>query len=662
MSTTNLTAAAFQPLPYEDAAYRKFYANEFIAEFDDGPLATGTIDLEQAKGIVTTLNEKVPKVTQVVTFNAEMLTGEQLGGGACSAISLTIAKGAFKIIAELEKNSELTQEHKVRVLAARLGLLVNEMHAIAKSNNKESEAAKKQLRTLQYAFNAITVDRIVKVAHVVEDKMKALATHFALDVSESTPEVQVSGNSNLESQIKTQTKTLKNGVYLIRVIDFKNNHKMENCGHTITYIKFLESEFYFDPHLGLYQLFAESKKANLIYNALVSAQKKFKVDFMSFHKLENAKTEIDTKQFLANGDNNPGFAANAFDVALLAENSGKKKQADEIRSHAISMISAGNAEVNFTFLTPALTGEHAVGVARYYLEDATRDEVTLGHQVQRTRRLEIDVHYPAIKATINKYKILPLVNKGCIEDSRLLTHSQPALQPVANKKFPIVLFSPGLGNSPDDYQHLIEEIASHGFCVISINHPYSGLYTRFHGTQQVTLARLKEESIIKESVIKADDIAFVINEIKAKKIAGFQQLLGNAVQEDSFGVFGHSLGGTAAVEACRASSHIKGVVDIDGRIIQRADSKKVSIPTLMVIAGKEKKEREMFNKAFEVFQKQNAHVVQAILAANHGDFSLASFYRIKGSKPLPNKFKELNATTCAMLVKFFNEHLTKVSK
>lgn len=287
MSSTSINTSM---LPYEDAAYRSFYEDEFLAEFNHGPFAKGATDLEKAKEIVAGLNESASKVTSVVRFNPDIGKSSYIEGGICSVISFQVAVEAFKIFEQLRNRTDLTEEHRGRILANRIALFVNGFHALGQSNKKNAEEAKKHARTVQQAFNTILVKG--KVAHHVQEKMKALASFYNLQVSESTPSIQVSGNTTLKGYIENQTRSMKEGIYILRVIDHKDNHKQENCGHTIIYIKGFKTELYFDPRLGLYQLFEESKKTNIIYNALISAQAHFKVDFLSFHKLEKNEASM----------------------------------------------------------------------------------------------------------------------------------------------------------------------------------------------------------------------------------------------------------------------------------------------------------------------------------------------------------------------------------
>ena len=48
----------------------------------------------------------------------------------------------------------------------------------------------------------------------------------------------------------------------------------------------------------------------------------------------------------------------------------------------------------------------------------------------------------------------------------------------AEEEFPLIVFSPGAFGGKTSYQSLFNELASHGYVVCSIDHPYQCLYTR----------------------------------------------------------------------------------------------------------------------------------------------------------------------------------------
>lgn len=225
----------------------------------------------------------------------------------------------------------------------------------------------------------------------------------------------------------------------------------------------------------------------------------------------------------------PQLAVDAYDLAMTAEKAGKKDVADVIRKQVVSITPTSPKsplESDVHFLTPKLTGPYQVGVKKYYLEDSSRNEKDLGHEIDRTRRVMIDVHYPAVQSKEPEYRLQPTYLVPSPYEYPPLkveggwTRSQPDLHPVSEKKFPVVLFSPGMGCSHDYYQEMIEEISSHGFCVITVNSPFISGYTPFlgHSPEELPDVPLHDDKFIQrvnaEVENKAQDLKFVIEQIK----------------------------------------------------------------------------------------------------------------------------------------------------
>lgn len=280
-------SSAAPVLPYTGQAFRNNYEDEHIAEFVHRPFVEGMTHLDEARKIVGILNELSARETKSISFNPEMLSSNQLTGGSCSVLALRVAKAALGIIEELNKKAHLSKFDKQLLLFKKIQQEVEKMNDEGKKSPKNQDV-KLRTRTLQQAFNTITVDRTVQVPDVSQDKIKALAGFYGLTVSQSTPEVQVKDNPDLRGQLNESLKSLECGVHILRIIDFKNNHKLENCGHSATYIKTPKMVLYFDPALGLYHLFG---KEDFIHNALLSANQRFNIDFFRFHKLQKLCTD-----------------------------------------------------------------------------------------------------------------------------------------------------------------------------------------------------------------------------------------------------------------------------------------------------------------------------------------------------------------------------------
>lgn len=617
---TGLAGTAARVFPYTNEAYSTEYQHEYVAKFCHDSLAVGATHPECGREIVSSLNSLAASVADNIAFISESVT-DQLSGGACTSISLRVAKETIRKMAEISTEADLSKKSKDIALINAVRRIVEKANKEAQSERPKYKEVRQQTRTVQQAFNTISVvDRSKNVENIVQEKIRAMAAYYKLSACQSTPEINVR-SKDLLKELCNCLESLKPGIYLIRIIKYQKNHKLEKHGHTAVYIKTVKMTLYFDVALGLYTLFNESKK-HLIHDAMLSAKKRFDVDSLSFHKLKEMEASF----------------------------------AKKLRIYTIEALKPLAAAPAASFLFPSLSGIYAVGFRRYCIEDASRNERQLGHEMDISRRIEIDVHYPAVQNSAAALKSPALLKNGQIVDVAISTHSKLDLECFSGKKFPIVIFSPGLGATPDDYQHYIEELASHGFCVISINHPFSSLYTRYLGTSQVPLNKLKEEQIIAEGLIRAKDIEFLIDQIQNGQIEGFHEIFKNSINIDSIGTIGHSLGGSAAVEASRLTSAVQAAIDLDGRIIEQAHAKPATQPILLITAELENN-REEFEKAFLSFQKQNPQISRKNIPARHSDFSLAQFYRLRGLKPLTQQYFKTTNDVNRTILSFFKENL-----
>jgi dienelactone hydrolase len=138
----------------------------------------------------------------------------------------------------------------------------------------------------------------------------------------------------------------------------------------------------------------------------------------------------------------------------------------------------------------------------------------------------------------------------------LKTHAYLAA-PAAGGRFPLVLFSQGMGMPRFNYTSWLGEIASRGFIVASIDHP------------EIAPVRV-DDRIIEAGAAGGDPAvpARRVNEMAADMELVRATLLRSAekfhIDPGKTAVIGHSLGGAAALEACRTNRRVGACVDIDG--------------------------------------------------------------------------------------------------
>ncbi|NKI19876.1 alpha/beta hydrolase [Paenibacillus dendritiformis] len=149
----------------------------------------------------------------------------------------------------------------------------------------------------------------------------------------------------------------------------------------------------------------------------------------------------------------------------------------------------------------------------------------------------------------------------------------------ADGTYPLLVFSHGAYGINESNASTYTELASHGYVVCSIDHPYHSFYTAsVDGTvvlvnsaymQEVNNAN-KGKYTIEENYgliqkwmkLRTDDMNFVIDTILEKAKTGSENVY-RLVNTEKIGVFGHSMGGAASVWLGRERDDIGAVVNID---------------------------------------------------------------------------------------------------
>jgi predicted dienelactone hydrolase len=276
------------------------------------------------------------------------------------------------------------------------------------------------------------------------------------------------------------------------------------------------------------------------------------------------------------------------------------------------------------FELPAPTGSEAVGTTVWRLTDESRRE-TLGDS-PGPRQVEVIAYYPAQPSAAGT--LAPYLREGRAEVRSLFppekgsaaldalaavrTHATLDAPPKAGSgRRPLLLFSHGLGGFASGYAALLEDLASHGYVVLSIVHPYeSGGAALADGSVVSFLdaagkARPEFLAVIREwksedktmaSVTRAigdeeqrrllraylaglqhtdatlrrwvDDTRLVLDRLASLPATspGIQLAAQLAAQVDlqRIGVFGHSMGGVAAGQLCVEDPRCRAGLNLDG--------------------------------------------------------------------------------------------------
>jgi pimeloyl-ACP methyl ester carboxylesterase len=155
---------------------------------------------------------------------------------------------------------------------------------------------------------------------------------------------------------------------------------------------------------------------------------------------------------------------------------------------------------------------------------------------------------------------------------------------VKNKSFPTVLFSPGLGNSRLLYSAMAQSLASEGFNVVTIDHPYDADIVEFEDGSTALAAEIdSDEQILAALDVRVQDISFVLDQLRLKSTN--QKLFGRlpCAKNEQYTIFGHSLGGATAAAAILSDKRLNGAINLDGTFFGDILSKG-SRKSLMIIS------------------------------------------------------------------------------
>jgi pimeloyl-ACP methyl ester carboxylesterase len=213
------------------------------------------------------------------------------------------------------------------------------------------------------------------------------------------------------------------------------------------------------------------------------------------------------------------------------------------------------------FTLPKPSGKYQVGRSWVSLKDTERED----------REVPVFIYYPVQTGQALQFIIptegwrqeyLPILQKklGATAGQALAFskgHFAENGVAVRNKKFPLLLFSHGLGWSTLEYSAIIHELVSAGYIVAAVNSSPLAPVLQASTGKFLTATAPKDKY-----QLAADDLLFVLQEIK--KNNALIPVIDKHANLKQIGVGGHSLGGAAAILAASVAPEIKAAVNMDG--------------------------------------------------------------------------------------------------
>jgi dienelactone hydrolase len=289
---------------------------------------------------------------------------------------------------------------------------------------------------------------------------------------------------------------------------------------------------------------------------------------------------------------------------------------------AVLALAIVHQESSPTIALPKPTGPFPVATTTWRVTDPARKETFTA--AGESRQVEVMAWYPAA-APRRTGALAPYLREGLPEVrtfatalrgsrsafdalEKVATHAELDGAPrVGARKLPVLVFSAGYTGVPSSHTALLEDLASHGYAVLNIVHPYeetaatladgrvvttlTGAGTMLPGLSEVfsewrteddTMAAVtkSEEAAEQDRVMRGylaglkntqaaltrwvDDAKLVLDRLSAAPPRSAASRLVAVLDLARLGAFGHSMGGVMAGQFCLDDRRCKAGLNLDG--------------------------------------------------------------------------------------------------
>jgi pimeloyl-ACP methyl ester carboxylesterase len=232
----------------------------------------------------------------------------------------------------------------------------------------------------------------------------------------------------------------------------------------------------------------------------------------------------------------------------------------------------------------------------------------------------------------------------------------------------------GWGGFRNINQDQIEALASRGYVVVSADHTYGALVTRFPDGRVATYdpralsgdEGKEDDQQASEILVQtyAADARFVLDQMAQLNAADPDGRFTGRLDIAHVGLFGHSTGGGAVVQVCAEDARCQAVLGMDAWVEPVADDiieQSLAQPLLLMNSATWGNDGENYARQRQLFDGlRNTGYFMTIAGTSHFDFvavptfsPLAPLLGVKG--PLPaRRVMEINEM---YLIAFFDKHL-----
>lgn len=279
---------------------------------------------------------------------------------------------------------------------------------------------------------------------------------------------------------------------------------------------------------------------------------------------------------------------------------------------------------------------HEIIIRTYY---PTQDKFKYGDNYYSPYLREANKYY------VKTYKLSESENTLLNSILSIQTYMLKDAHPIPKKRFPVLLFLPGSGQSTFTYNNIIANLVSNGYVVVGINSVFaSGPIKILNGNIVSWLESYNDNSRLEN----LDDLSFVLDNLKP--IFGNSQLKG-AIDYNNLGFIGHSMGAMNIVYYLKNNvrKNIKMAILMDpGNIFNFYPNNKnypidiPNIPTMLIWSSNFKVNMhgsmKLYKSDYEVTLSPNLTIESNF--TNHENFSDLSTLQYSPAYMIPKLHKE----------------------